>query len=121
MLTPCSSLTLCSLRWAVDLASSTLKEKDAAIIVKGLDVVLDFMEFAGGLYESVAGDAVIKPVVYQGSLGRGKLEQMYGKYIGNNMMSMDEKATDRADQLQSVFGIKDAKAQGIQQRSMMKR
>ena len=80
----------------VDLASSTLKEKDSKMIVKGLDVVLDFMEFAAGLYESVAGDAVIKPVVYQGSLGRGQLEKMYGKYISANMMSMDEKVSRKA-------------------------
>ena len=62
--------------------------------------MLDFMDHAATLYEAVAGDTVIEPVVYEGSLGRGKCEQMYGKYIGKNIMKMDDKQQERNDRLQ---------------------
>ncbi|GMH66897.1 hypothetical protein TL16_g04533 [Triparma laevis f. inornata] len=115
-----ASVVNCLIIDIVDLASSTLKEKEE-VVMKGLDVVLDFMEFASEMYESVAGSTVIKPVVYQGTLGRGKLEQMYKTYLsGSNIIEADQSHQDRVDQLQQVFSIKDAKANGIQQKIMMK-
>jgi len=105
----------------VDLASSTLKEKDDKIVIKGCDIVLDFMDHAGALYDAVAGETAIEPVVYQGSLGSKKLEQMYKKYIGANIMTMDDKQQERNDRLQAVFSIKDSKAQGMVQKIMMKK
>ncbi len=110
----------CMIIELIDLASSSLKEKDDKIVVAALNVVLDFMDHAGALYDAVAGEVVINPVVYQGSLGKSKLEQMYGKYLGTNLMGMDEESTERSDRLQAVFEIKEGKAQGIQQKLMMK-
>ncbi|GMH49298.1 hypothetical protein TrRE_jg3644 [Triparma retinervis] len=116
-----ASVVNCMIITIVDLAATTLKGKDPSMVVKGCEVVLDFMDHAGKLYEAVAGEAVIEPVVYEGGTGGKKLEQMYKKYVGEKGMMMDEEAQERVDKLQAVLGIKDGKAEGIQQKVMMKK
>jgi len=87
----------CMLIELIDLASSTLLEEEA-ITVKALDIVLEFTEHAGELYEAVAGGVVIEPVVYGGKLPKHKLESMYGVYVGKNAMNAE--STKRTDRLQ---------------------
>ena len=60
----------------VDLASSSLGESDTSLVISASEVVLEFMSFAGNLYYELCGDFSIKPVVYEGTLEKGKLEEM---------------------------------------------
>lgn len=121
----------CMLIDIVDLASSTLKSKDDKLTVEGIKVVVDFMNHAASLYESVAGGVVITPVTYGGDLSKGKLEQMYSAYAASGMdmaamMSGEGEGEDfqaGVDLLQDVFQISEKKAEGIAmkiaQKSMM--
>lgn len=115
----------------VDLASSSLKMKDSdssgdSTTVSALNVVMNFMDHAAGIFDAVAEGVVISPVTYCGSLSKSKLEKMYGIYTGSLMSSMmasdNEGGTtqDRVDTLQVVFNINDKKAEGIGQKVMMK-
>lgn len=113
----------------IDLASSTLtmkgdeKEKDKKT-VDALNVVMDFMDHAAGLFDAVADGVAITPVTYEGKLSKAKLEKLFGIYAGSlmsSLMSEDAATTqDRVDTLQQVFSIKDKKAEGIAQKIMMK-
>jgi len=121
----------CMLIDIVNLASSTLKSKDDKLTVEGIKVVVDYMNHAASLYESVAGGVVIKPVTYGGDLSKGKLEQMYTAYAasGMDMSAMmtggggGEDFQAGVDLLQDVFQIPPKKAEGlamkIAQKSMM--
>ncbi|GMI43998.1 hypothetical protein TrCOL_g5080 [Triparma columacea] len=117
-----ADVTHCMIVTIVDLAMSTLKSKDDTDVVKGLEVVLEFTDHAAGIYGEIVGpDVVVEPVVYGGAQGGKKLESMYKKYLGNVGIAVDEKQEERVDRLQAVLGIKDSKAQGIQQKVMMKK
>uniref|UniRef100_A0A7S1G0E7 Uncharacterized protein n=1 Tax=Corethron hystrix TaxID=216773 RepID=A0A7S1G0E7_9STRA len=110
----------------VDLAATALadlkKDGDNTVTVRALDVVIDFMNHAAELFLGVIGDEVtIEAVVYSGSLGKGKLEQLYSAYAEGSMAGTKGKASmDRLGDLQNLLGIKDKKAEGISQKAMMK-
>jgi hypothetical protein len=112
----------CMLIDIVDLASSSLKEDDKTTI-EAIDIVVDFMQHAASLYDAVAGDVVISPVTYGGTLGKSKLEQMYSVYAGSVMSSMENSRDDfdsRVRLLQDVFQITDKKAEGLMLKVMQK-
>ena len=116
----------------VDLASSSLGESDTSLAISALEVVLEFMSFAGNLYYELCGDFSIKPVVYEGALEKGKLEEMYGAYVSSTALAMVGGQTagenaesakgfgNKAERLQSAFGISDQKAEAVGQKVMMK-
>jgi hypothetical protein len=113
----------CMLIDIVDLASSTLKEKDDKATVNGISVVVDFMNHAASLYDSVAEGVTITPVTYGGTLGRGKLEQMYQAYTVSGMMNMGNMDGDfdsRVSLLQDVFEIPEKKAEGLAMKALQK-
>jgi len=107
----------------IDLASSTLKGKKEKMTVDALTVVMDFMDHAASLFDSLAQGVTIKPVTYGGSLGKGKLEQMYGIFAAAAGMDMEGSGSgqERVDTLQVVLNIADKKAEGITQNQMMKK
>jgi len=106
----------CMLIDIVDLASSTLREKDTKLTVDAINIVVDYMNHAASLYDAVAGDVVINPVTYGGRLGKGKLEQMFTSYATS--ASVDQ---DRLQLLQDVFVISDKKVEGIMMKDMQKK
>lgn len=113
----------CMLIDIVDLASTSLKEKDNKMTVNAINIVVDFMNHAASLYSSIAGGVVIQPVTYGGSLGRSKLEQMYSEYAGSAMFDLENLPDDfdgRVSLLQDVFEIPDKKAEGLAMRAMQK-
>lgn len=113
----------CMLIDIVDLASTSLKEKDEKITIQAINIVVDFMDHAASLYEAVAGDVVITPVTYGGSLGKGKLETMYTTYAVSGMMNMGEMTDDfdnRVGLLQDVFQISEKKAEGLMMKAVQK-
>lgn len=127
-----ASVVNCMIIDIVDLASSTLKvekrkdddtNSNEKVTVDAINVVMDFMDHAASLFDSVSKDITIKPVVYGGSLRKKDLEQMYSIYAGSSMLAMDGSGTttqDRVDTLQLVYGITDKKAEGLMQKHMMK-
>eukprot|EP00977_Amphora_coffeiformis_P018525 scaffold6562_cov163-Amphora_coffeaeformis.AAC.12 len=113
----------CMLIDIVDLASTSLKEKEAKVTVDAINIVVEFMNHAASLYDSVAGDATIKPVVYEGTLSKSKLEQMYSAYAASGMMDMENLSDDfdsRVNLLQDVFQINEKKAEGLMMKAMQK-
>ena len=112
----------CMLIDIVDLASSTLKSKEEKLTVDGVSVVVDFMNHAASLYDSVAEGITITPVTYGGDLSKGQLEKMYSAYAGSGMMNMgmDEDFDSRVGLLQDVFEISPKKAEGIAMKAMQK-
>mmetsp|Transcript_1397 Transcript_1397/g.2397 ORF Transcript_1397/g.2397 Transcript_1397/m.2397 type:complete len:926 (-) Transcript_1397:106-2883(-) len=118
-----ASVVNCMIIDIVDLASSTLnmKDKDEKVTVDAVNVVMDFMDHAASLFDSVAKDVTITPVTYGGNLGKKQLEQMFSVYASSSIMSLDGSVSqDRVDTLQLVFGITDKKAEGLMQKHMMK-
>ncbi|GAX26891.1 hypothetical protein FisN_9Lh187 [Fistulifera solaris] len=118
----------CMLIDIVDLASTSLKEK-GDVTVKSINIVVDFMNHAASLYESVAEGVVIKPVVYEGDLSKAKLEQMYSTYTVSGMMGMfggdggtavSEDFDSRVALLQDVFQINEKKAEGLMMKAVQK-
>jgi len=113
----------CMLIDIVDLASTSLKEKDNKVTVNAINIVVDFMNHAASLYSSIAEGVPIQPVTYGGSLGRSKLEQMYSEYAGSAMLDIENVPDDfdsRVSLLQDVFEIPDKKAEGLMMRVMQK-
>ena len=113
----------CMLIDIVDLASSSLKEKDDSVTVDAINIVVDFMNHAASMYDAVAGDVIIKPVVYEGTLRKSKLEQMYSTYAVSGMMNMGdmtEDFDDRVGLLQDVFNINEKKAEGLMMKAVQK-
>ena len=114
----------CMLIDIVDLASSTLKEKDSQLTVDAINIILDFMNHAATLYDSIAQGVAIKPVVYGGDLSKSKLEQMFSEYAGSaTLLDMENIPNDfdsRVSLLQDVFEINDKKAEGLTMRAMQK-
>lgn len=119
----------CMLIDIVDLASTSLKEKKDDATVKSINIVVDFMNHAASLYESVAKDVVIKPVVYEGDLSKAKLEQMYSTYTVSGMMGMfggeggtavSDDFDNRVALLQDVFQISEKKAEGLMMKAVQK-
>jgi len=113
----------CMLIDIVDLASTSLKEKDPKVTINAINIVVEFMNHAASLYDSVAGDATIKPVVYEGTLSKSKLEQMYSTYATSGMMDMENLSDDfdsRVSLLQDVFQISEKKAEGLMMKAMQK-
>merc|ERR1711957_772876 len=86
-----------------------------------LNIVMDFMDHAASLFDSVAAGIIINPVTYGGNLGKKKLEQMFTIYASSSMTSLDGNVTqDRVDTLQQAFNINDKKAEGLIQKGMLK-
>jgi hypothetical protein len=113
----------CMLIDIVDLASASLKEKDEKVTVEGINVVIDFMNHAASLYDSIAEGVTITPVTYGGALSKAKLEQMYSSYAVSGMMNMDKMTEDfdsRVAMLQDVFQINEKKAEGLMMKAMQK-
>ena len=103
----------------IDLASSTLKEKEDKPTVDAMNIVMDFMDHSAGLFEPFLSEGVsIKPVTYCGALGKGKLEQLYATYGTAGMTSM-EVTEDRIDMFRELFEIKEKRAEGLLQKKMM--
>lgn len=118
-----ASVVNCMIIDIIDLASSSIGGKDTKkeATVNGLNIVMDFMDHAASLFESVAAGVEINPVTYGGNLGKKKLEQMYTIYGSSTMTSLDGSVTqDRVDTLQQVFNINDKKAEGLIQKGMLK-
>ncbi|KAL3906461.1 MAG: hypothetical protein SGARI_003999, partial [Bacillariaceae sp.] len=113
----------CMLIDIVDLASTSLKEKDDKTTINALGIVIDFMDLAAQLYTSIADGVIITPVTYGGDISKGKLEQMYSAYAASAMTdfaNMDEKFDDRLSLLQDVFQINAKKAEGLAMKVMQK-
>lgn len=113
----------CMLIDIVDLASTSLKEKDNTATVDALGIVIDFMDLAAQLYLSIAEGVNIVPVTYGGDIGKGKLEQMYSAYAASGMTdlaNLDEKFEDKLFLLRDVFQISEAKAEGLMTKAMQK-
>jgi len=118
-----ASVVNCMIIDIIDLASSSLGGKDTKkdATVNGLNIVMDFMDHAASLFDSVAAGIIINPVTYGGNLGKKKLEQMFTIYGSSTMTSLDGSVTqDRVDTLQQVFNINDKKAEGLIQKGMLK-
>jgi len=112
----------CMLIDIVDLGAAALKEDDKTT-ASAIDIVVDFMQHAASLYDSVAESVVISPVTYGGDLSKSKLEKMYGTYSGGAMGGLDnikDDFDDRLRLLQDVFQISDKKAEGIMMKVMQK-
>ncbi len=113
----------CMLIDIVDLASTSLKEKDSKVTTDAIGIVITFMDLAASLYTSIAEGVDIVPVTYGGDISKGKLEQMYSTYAMSgmtDMASMDEKFDDRVSLLQDVFQINPKKAEGLMMKAMQK-
>jgi hypothetical protein len=113
----------CMLIDIVDLASSSLKEKDDKATVNALSIVIDFMDLAASLYTSIADGVTITPVTYGGDIGKGKLEQMYATYAVSAMTDManvDENFDNRLQMLRDVFQINEKKADGLLMKAFQK-
>ena len=113
----------CMLIDIVDLASTSLKEKDQKVTSDAIGIVITFMDLAASLYTSIAEGVDIVPVTYGGDTSKGKLEQMYSTYAVSgmtDMSSMDEKFDDRVSLLQDVFQINPKKAEGLMMKAMQK-
>ena len=113
----------CMLIDIVDLASTSLKEKDQKVTSDAIGIVITFMDLAASLYTSIAEGVDIVPVTYGGDTSKGKLEQMYSTYAVSgmtDMASMDEKFDDRVSLLQDVFQINPKKAEGLMMKAMQK-
>jgi len=118
-----ASVVNCMIIDIIDLASSSLGGKDTKkeTTVNGINIVMDFMDHAASLFDSVAAGVIINPVTYGGNLGKKKLEQMFTIYGSSTMTSLDGSVTqDRVDTLQQVFNINDKKAEGLIQKAMLK-
>jgi hypothetical protein len=114
----------CMLIEIVDLASAALKEKDDKTKIDAIDIVVDFMQHAASLYDSVADGVVIAPVTYGGDLGKSKLEQMFSSYAGStitNANGIKDGFDSRVAMLQDVFQINDKKAEGLMLKAMQKK
>lgn len=113
----------CMLIDIVDLASTSLKEKDDKLTVDAIGIVVDYMNHAASLYNSIAEGVVIVPVTYGGDLSKSKLEQMYSAYAASGMTNMgglDEDFENRVALLQDVFQINEKKAEGLMMKAMQK-
>ena len=113
----------CMLIDIVDLASTSLKEKDEKVTTDAIGIVITFMDLAASLYTSIAEGVDIVPVTYGGDISKSKLEQMYSTYAISgmaDMASMDEKFDDRVSLLQDVFQINPKKAEGLMMKAMQK-
>lgn len=110
----------CMLIDIVDLASSSLQEK-TDVTYNAISIVVDFMNHAASLYDSVAeGIDLSPPVTYGGNLPKAKLEQMFGTYAFESSMKMEDDATSRIDMLRFVFSISEKKSEGILQKAIQK-
>lgn len=107
----------------VDLASTSLKEKDDKVTSDAIGIVITYMDLAASLYGSIADGVVIAPVTYGGDISKSKLEQMFTTYAMSGMSdfaSMDEKFDKRVSLLQDVFQINPKKAEGLMMKAMQK-
>lgn len=115
----------CLLIQMVDLASTSLKEKNEQLIINAINIVVDFMNHAASLFLLFAHGVTIKPVTYGGDLSKSKLEQMFSIYASPSVMSLsgsgdsDDSGT-RVSLLQDVLQINEQKAQGLMMKAMQK-
>lgn len=114
----------CMLIDIVDLASTSLKEKDSKVTVDAISIVVDFMNHAANLFKAIAeGLTLDPPVTYGGDVSKGKLEQMYSAYASSgltNFASMDDDFQSKCDLLRFVFGINEKKAEGLMMKAFQK-
>jgi hypothetical protein len=113
----------CMLIDIVDLASTSLKEKESQLTVDAINIVVEFMNHAASLYDAVAGGVAITPVTYGGALSKSKLEQMYSAYAVSGMSNMENMPGDfdsRVGLLADVFEINSKKAEGLMMKAMQK-
>jgi hypothetical protein len=114
----------CMLIDIVDLASTSLKEKESQkLTVDAINIVVEFMNHAASLYDAVAGGVSITPVTYGGTLSKSKLEQMYSAYAVSGMSNMENMPGDfdsRVRLLADVFDINSKKAEGLMMKAMQK-
>ena len=113
----------CMLIDIVDLASASLKEKDSQVTVDAVNIVVDFMNHAGAIYDSILNGMIIVPVTYGGDLAKGKLEQLYSAYAVSGMTdftNMDENFEGRVGLLADVFQISEKRAEGLMMKAMQK-
>ncbi|CAM9331492.1 unnamed protein product [Chrysoparadoxa australica] len=90
--------------------------------VDALDDLIKFMDGAGAVFgELCPGVAVDPPIRYNGSLRKGKLEDLFRAYSKNAMKAMGQnpEAMGQVDRLQDVLDIKASKANSISQKVMM--
>lgn len=132
----------CMLIDIVDLASSSLKENDDDLTVKSINIVIDFMNHAASLYDSIAKGVAIKPVTYDGNLAKSKLEQMFCTFAvagtmkaltslnqdntteaiaESNVAPLDDDFDGRVALLQDVFQINEKKAEGLMMKAVQKK
>jgi hypothetical protein len=95
----------CMLIDIVDLASTSLKEKDEKVTVNAIKIVVDYMNHAASLYASIAEGVKINPVTYGGDLSKSKLEQMYSSYAVSGMMNMGDMDEDFDNQGKFTLAI----------------
>lgn len=113
----------CMLIDIVDLASTSLKEKDQKVTSDAIGIVITFMDLAASLYGAIAEGIVISPVTYGGDISKNKLEDMFTTYAMSGMAdfaSMDDKFDKRVSLLQDVFQINPKKAEGLMTKAMQK-
>lgn len=114
----------CMLIDIVDLASTSLKEKDNNVTIDAIGIVVTFMNHAADLFDAIAeGLTIDPPVTYGGDVSKGKLEQMYSAYASSgltNFASMDEEFERKCDLLRGVFRINEKKAEGLMMKAVQK-
>jgi len=115
-----ANIVNCMLIKMIDLASSTLGEGNDKVVVEGMNVVLDFMDYGAQLYEEIVGDVTITPVTYDGSLSKSKLENLFTTYSTTAMTDIENADQDRLEILQRVLNISDKRAEGLMQKMLMK-
>jgi len=106
--------------YIIDLATSTLTKEKDQLVVDGMNVVLDFMDYGAQLYEDVIGNITISPVTYGGSLSKSRLENLFTTYSLAAMSDIENMNQDRLETLQLVLNISDKRAEGLMQKMMMK-
>jgi len=120
-----ASVVNCMIIDIVDLAASALKGKNESVVIDGLNVVMDFMDYSATLFDAVAANVTITPVTYEGTLSKAQLEKLYAVYATASLTNFDAAATgaissDRVDVLQQVLDISDKRAEALMQKTMMK-
>jgi len=105
----------------IDLASSSLAEKDE-VVFDAVNIVVEFMNHASSMYDAVAKDATIKTVTYSGSLPKSQLEKLYARYSVHGTFTVgDTDIANRGDLIRTVFGISEKKADGVVSKLLMKK
>jgi hypothetical protein len=116
-----ANVVSCMLIDITDLASAALQEKDTKNLIDAMDAVLDFVEHAASLYDSVAEGVVIAPVTYEGNLRKGKLENMFSAYAEASILNPRDDADARMSSLTDIFKLNQNKATGLMMKALQKK